>query len=202
MLLAGAALVLCSTVKAGVLCGTSGLNTGEVTFNGADATACTGENPGTATGSNLGITGDPFAALTGNVTPDGSSKGSLSGVDFTFTATSDGSGFGGDWMLAWSGFSGPITIDLALVVQQATTGFATYFFQDLILAATPGSGTWLLTFLSPEDQPAASLSLFARDARFPTPPPTGEVSEPATLALFAFATLGLAVFARRRPARR
>lgn len=201
-LLAGAALVVSSAVQAAVVCGSPFLHTDDVTFGGVEATDCTDQTLGTATAAALGSTGlTGFTGLSGSVDPGKSATGELSGASFTFGVT--GSGDRGDWSLAWSGVNGPVTIDLVAVVQ-STTSFAAYFFDDLILASTPGAGTWLINFLGLED--TATMALFARDLRTPgtTPPPTADVSEPGTLLLIALTTLGLACVPRlpRRARRR
>jgi hypothetical protein len=211
--LAVLALVVASAAQGAALCtGSFVSSVSDVTFNGLAATNCVSETAGTPVdttlATTLGIGGDAFSALATGVAPGTSATGQLGDATFGFGVTRTDNGLDplfaqGDWSLDWGGVTGPLTIDLVVVVQQAMTGFASYFFDDLVLNSTPGTGTWLLGFLGlGEDTAQPSLSFFGRDLRVPTPtpPPSGEVSEPSTVAL-----LGLAVFAlglaRRKVAR-
>ncbi len=206
-LLAGAALTIASTVSAATLCsapGTQpdGLDVTDVTFNGTNATDCNGVFTGQATASTLGF--DGFTAVA-SADAGGSGTGSFGGENFTLSVTTGSNGSLGTWSLAWDGVTGPITIDLVAVVQTATT-FASYFFDNLVLSVSPGSGNgdWVINYLVNENLPLlSSFSLYARDFRSTTvtPPPSTDVVEPGTLALFALAILALG-FAWRTSARK
>lgn len=215
-LLAGAALTICGAVQAdpltcsaGVALGQhpDGLDVSDVSFRGTNATDCFGVVTGTATQANLGF--DGFTALLTSILPGATGLGSFDGVDFSLVP--QGGPRSGAWQLQWSGGDAPITLDLIAVVQTPLT-FVSYFFDDLVFATTPGSGsgTWLINYedLTEQIPPLASFSLYARDFRGSgdggnggggeTPPPT-PVDEPAT-GLLALAGIALA-FARRRSQR-
>jgi MYXO-CTERM domain-containing protein len=205
-LVVGALLTLCSAAQAATLCSApgphpDGIDLSDVKFNGTNAGDCYGVVSGISTAANLGF--DGFAPLVVNALPGGQANGSFQGIDFTLAAS--GLDFG-NWTLGWTGGDAPATLDIVAVVQTSIT-FASYFFDDVVFAVTPGSakGSWVISYLVNEDLPLlSSFSIYARDFRGPTPneppPPETPVDEPGVLALLALGGLGLAL-ARRRTRR-
>jgi hypothetical protein len=193
--LAAAALLVASSAQAVAIC-----NTNDVTLATAVATSCAVNS---AAGPTLGLGGNPFTLLADQVAPGNSGTGLLGGGTFNLgvTRTDDGSDptfAQGGLSLSWSGLNGPLTLDLILVVEQGTTGFASYFFNDLVLNTATTTGTWLLGFLGLEDTAAPFLGLYARDlvATAPPPPPP-QVLEPGMLGLIGLGILGLGLVRRR-----
>lgn len=181
-----------------------GLSVGDVTFNAQAATDCFGVATGTATSATLGFDGFTFVT---EAAAGGQSTGSFQGVDFTLNAST--SDILGTWSLAWTGVTGPFTVDLVAVVQTAST-FATYFFDNLAFVTSPGTaqGDWIINYLLSETTTVqlTSFSIYMANLTSPTGGGGGgggtTVDEPATLALIALAILGLAVPGRRRAAPR
>lgn len=199
-----------SPALAETYCGTSfsnaaGLSKGDMTFNSAIATDCYGVGAGNDSAASInGLTAwqDPagqWALLaTSQVgVNDGVGYGSLSGIDFTLTATS---GTSGAWTLAAFDSNGaayanfPAVMDFVGVLK-AGTGFAAYFFDD-VSVDEGNAGTWQIEFTNrrgvvPE---LGHLNLYTRiDASGGIPP----IPEAQTYALM-LAGLGLVALATRR----
>lgn len=206
-LIVGAALAFCSAVQAApVYCPDppaahpDSLSVADVSFAGTNATACYGVATGIANATNIGF--DGFAPLLVGATPGGSAvTGALNGVDFTLSASS-GTDFG-SWTLGWTGGQGALTVDFVAVIQTGLLTFTSYFFDDLVLAASPGSGrgAWAINYVVNEDAPTlAAFSIYARTtgSTEPPPPTPTPVDEPATAALLGLGALFLALARRRR----
>lgn len=185
-----------------------GLSLADVTFNNLAATDCYGVVTGAATADNIGFTGFTGVATT----PAGqSSTGTFGGADFTLAAAV--SDISGSWSLGWSGVTGPFTVDLVAVVQTANA-FASYFFDNLTLAVSPGSGQgqWIINFVVNEStEPLKSLSIFMASTTAPggggtteppPPPSNGTAPEPGTMALMTLALLAIGLTRRQAAARR
>lgn len=203
--LAGAALLCCSSVQAAALCSAdgphpNGIDVSDVTFNGKNASDCWGVVSGIATAANLGFEdATPFLL---NATPGGLPvTGSLGDITFTLSAADVDTGLG-TWTLGWSS-GGPATVDFIAVIQDATS-FSSYLFDELALPDTAGQATnrWTLNFTKEDIPLLSAFSIYARDLRTPNepppPPPPTAVDEPGTLALLALGAIALGGLARRR----
>ena len=217
-LMVSAALTLCASVHAAPLPPAThclppphpaDLAVTDVMFGTIAASDCYGVVQASSnSASTIGF--DNFAPLLVDAVPNGAAvTNSLDGVTFSLGVTyaqSDPANLltidqsSGSWTLAWTGGTAPITLDIVAVLQTPNT-FVSYFFNDLVLAATPGSGagSWALNYLFNEDIPTlSSVSIYASSANSPTPPTS--VDEPASVALLGVAVLGFGL-ARRRFAR-
>lgn len=191
------------------------LATSNVTLDGAGATDCFGtlaQKTGPGSPTILQFKGEPsvanvnhaFGSLYGGgnftlVFTTGSGDSALDGV--TFSVSDINFATTGMFDLDWSGGTIPPTkyFDLVFGLKGATRA-ALYLFDEFALTETPGSaaGTYKIAFLNPGGQtPALSnITVFGRIGD--TPPPSTDVPEPASLALFGVGLLGLGWASLRR----
>jgi hypothetical protein len=148
-------------------------------------------------------------------TPD---DGSLAGISVTVDATGGGQRTG-TWSLDWAEAAGapnlPALVDFGVLLKAGTAYFA-YLFEDVLLPASPSTGTgdWALRLRNPPNnnfQTISHFSLLAGNVRTQSPPPppappalppppATPVPEPATLGLLGLGLAGLGLARRRRRA--
>lgn len=164
--------------QAASYCGTSfdntqGLSKGDMSFNDVSASDCygvvTGNDPGSAI-NDLAHWKTPEVEWTLLVKSDidlngGIGYGNLSGIAFTLSASAGTEGF---WTLNALDTNGlayanlPATVDFVGVLK-AGTGFAAYFFDDMVVSAD-NNGTWAIAFNNNGGQvpDLSHLSLYTR----------------------------------------
>ena len=175
----------------------------DLSFNGSDASSCSGVNSGNDDVSAINAAfwspadGDLYTQIIKDDNPgSGSDTGSFGGIDFTLAADAGGAG---DWILSWSGANLPATIDFVAGVK-AGTAWSAYEFNDQLLNASPnssGTGTWDVTWLNRGGN-TPDLSHFSLYGANLTPTTTVGVPEPSTIALLGMGLLALGLTSRRK----
>lgn len=196
---------------AGTYCGASlthadGLSTDDMSFNGLAASDCYG----------IGMPNDSAAAINGltawqgsvgnwallaKVDPDSSvGTNTLSGIDFTLSASGDTAG---TWTLSAADTNGPTYANLPLymdfvAVLKASNGYAAYFFDDVVVGGS-NDGTWTIAFTNNGGQISdlSHLSLYTRLGADGSIPPIPEAETYATM-LAGLGLVGLMVRWRKR----
>lgn len=175
--LALASVFVAPSAMAASYCGASpsngdGLSKSDMTFNSMAASDCYGVSSGNddaETINGLANWQDPagqwalLAKSDANV--GGVSSGSLSGIDFTLSASA---GIEGTWTLEAFDSNGaayanlPATMDFVGLLK-ASNGFAAYYFDDVVVSAG-NAGTWTIAFVNHGGQPPdlSHLSLYTR----------------------------------------
>ncbi len=183
--LSTAALVLASllaapSAMAASYCGASpsnadGLSKSDMSFDSMAASDCYGVSSGNddaPTINTLTNWADPDPALEWTLLAksdtginSGVSSGSLSGIDFTLTAST---GTAGTWTLEAFDSNGPSYANLPATmdfvgVLKASNGFAAYYFDDVTVSAG-NTGTWTIAFANKGGQTPdlSHLSLYTR----------------------------------------
>ena len=209
-----AALVLgalaAQSAQAASYCGGSlsnedGLSKDDMSFNAASASDCYGVASGNDNASAInGLLNwqDPAGnwTLLAKSADGGVGYGSLSGIDFTLSATA---GTVGTWTLSAVDTNGPAYADLPVTmdfvgVLKASNGFAAYYFDDALVGGG-NSGSWTIAFTNRGGQipDLSHLSLYTRvDATGGIPP----IPEAETYAMMLVG-LGLVGFMARRRTR-
>jgi|GEM_PF-1482909 len=180
---------------------TDGLTTGGMTFNGNNATDCYGKgefannSPATVESTiNTLKWGDDWQFL---VRDEGSGgTGTYMGLQFTLDANEIGNKSGTYTLNVVDTNGGaplnlPTTLDFVGVLKGGT-GFAAYFFDDVLVMAN-NNGTWTIQFKHKKNYPDLSHMDFLVRGGDGT-----NVPEPASAALFGIGMIGLAAMRRRR----
>jgi len=192
----------------GSLSNADGLSKDDMSFNAVSASDCYGVASGNDDASNINALAnwqDPagsWALLAKSDTNvnGGVSYGSLSGIDFTLSAST---GTVGTWTLSAVDTNGPAYADLPVTmdfvgVLKAGSGFAAYYFDDALVGGG-NAGTWTIAFTNRGGQipDLSHLSLYTRiDATGGIPP----IPEAETYAMMLVG-LGLVGFMARRRTR-
>ncbi|MBU1395054.1 MAG: PEP-CTERM sorting domain-containing protein [Gammaproteobacteria bacterium] len=179
--LSTAALVLASvfaapSAMAASYCGASlsnadDLSKSDMSFDSMAASDCYGVSSGNddaLTINTLANWADPDPALTWALlakSDTGNNSGSLSGIDFTLTAST---GTAGTWTLEAFDSNGPSYANLPATmdfvgVLKASNGFAAYWFDDVTVSAG-NAGTWTIAFVNKggKTPDLSHLSLYTR----------------------------------------
>lgn len=209
--LALASVFVAPSAMAASYCGASpsngdGLSKSDMTFNSMAASDCYGVSSGNddaATINGLANWQDPAGqwALLAKSDADvggGVSYGSLSGIDFTLSASA---GIVGTWTLEAFDSNGPAYANLPATMDfvgllKASNGFAAYYFDDVAVSAG-NAGTWTIAFVNNGGQTPdlSHLSLYTRvDGGGGIP---AAIPEAQTYAMM-LAGLGLVGFMARR----
>jgi len=199
-----------SAMAAASYCGASltnpdGLSKDDMTFNSQSASDCYGVSSGNDdadTVNTLTNWQDPAGewSLLAKSDADvngGVSYGTISGIDFTLSAGTEGT-----WTLSAYDSNGPAYANLPtsmdfVGVLKASNGFAAYYFDDVEVSAG-NSGTWTISFVNHGGQTPdlSHLSLYTRVDEFGGIPPAA-IPEASTYAMM-LAGLGLVGFMARR----
>lgn len=175
----------------------------DMEFNGLNASDCYGVAAGNDNAAAInGLTAwqDPIGdwALLAKTDPDsGVGANTLSGIDFTLSASGDTAG---TWTLSAFDSNGPAYANLPtfmdfVAVLKASNGFAAYFFDDVEVGAV-NDGSWTIAFTNRGGQTPdlSHLSLYTRVGLDGGIPP---IPEAQTYAMM-LAGLGLVGWATRR----
>ena len=189
----------------GSLSNADGLSKDDMSFNAASASDCYGVASGNDNSSAInGLVNwqDPAGnwALLAKSDDGGVDYGSLSGIDFTLSATA---GTVGTWTLSAVDTNGPAYADLPVSmdfvgVLKGSNRFAAYYFDD-VLVGGGNAGTWTITYTNNGGNipDLSHLSLYTRvDATGGIPP----IPEAETYAMMLVG-LGLVGFMVRRRTR-
>jgi len=186
----------------------AGLSKDDMTFNALAATDCYGVGAGNDSAAAInGLTAwqDPagqwtLLASSKAEVNSGIGYGSLSGIDFTLSATG---GTSGSWTLTAFDSNGAAYANLPAVmdfvgVLKAGTGFAAYFFDDVTVDAG-NAGTWEIAFANRRGvvPDLGHLNLYTRIDASGGIPPIPEANAYAMM-LAGLGLLALAVRRRQR----
>lgn len=206
-----AVLAAPSAWAAASYCGASltnadGLSKTDMTFNALAANDCYGVSSGNDDAATINTLvnwqapAGQWALLAKSDTDvnGGVSYGSISGIDFTLSAST---GTAGSWTLSAFDSNGPAYANLPATmdfvgVLKASNGFAAYYFDDVVVSAG-NSGTWTIEFTNKGGQTPdlSHLSLYTRvDAGGGIP---AAIPEARTYAMMLVG-LGLVGFMARR----